>query len=96
MSKTLKSIKVDNEILKFVDEYSDIMKSVFGEVSTFTTMVEDGLKLYLSNQLKFLSTISNQQVIYDNGKIKELYIPNETLYKISALKNDLFSKINEE
>lgn len=85
MGKTLKSVKVDNDLLKIVDMYTSLMKSISGGVSTFTTMVEEGVSLYLLEQIKMLRIVMQNKIILENGVLKELPITKEQIEKIEDL-----------
>lgn len=85
MGKTLKSVKVDNDLLKIVDMYTSLMKSISGGASTFTTMVEEGISLYLLEQVQMLNMVVQNKIIMENGVLKALEITKEQEEKIQDL-----------
>ena len=85
MGKTLKSVKIDNNLIKIIDMYTSLMKSISGGASTFTTMVEEGISLYLLEQIQMLSIVIQNKVVLENGVLKELPVTKEQIEQIEEL-----------
>lgn len=89
MGKTLKSVKIDNDLIKIIDMYTSLMKSISGGASTFTTMVEEGISLYLLEQMQMLRIVTQNKVVLENGVLKELPVTKEQIGKIEELESEL-------
>ncbi len=89
MKKTLKSVKINNDLLQIIEKYTSLMKSVFGDAPTFTTMVEEGICFFLLEQAKLLERLSGQNVTFENGTLKTLLMNDEQIEKIQNLSVDL-------
>lgn len=85
MSKTLKSVKIDDEILNIIDEYTKLMKSVCGSASTFTAMVEGGLTLFMVKQMEMLEWLAGRPVMLENGTLKKIQISKEDIEIINGM-----------
>ena len=79
MSKTLKSVKIDDSLIDIIDKYLVLKKSIIGESETFTSMVEEGVYLYLQTQMQMFKIIARDKIIMDNGILKKLRITEEQL-----------------
>ena len=90
MAKTLKSVKVDNRLLEMIELYTSLMKSIVGGSATFTTIVEEGICLYLQNQAEMLRRLAEQKIVFENGTLKELNISDKQLQEIQRLEAEAF------
>lgn len=91
MSKTLKSVKIDNDLNEIIETYITLMKSIIGDSPTFTSMVEQGIWLYLLKQLQMLDIVMQNGIIVENGILKELSVNQEQKTKIEELRNEILS-----
>ena len=85
MNKTLKSVKVNNDLLKIIDEYASLLSSLSVGTPTFTAMIEEGICLYLLKQMKLLEIVMQNSVVVENGKLKEITVTDEQTKKIAKL-----------
>ena len=83
MSKTLKSVKIDNELMEIIDEYTALMKSVCGSASTFTSMVEEGITLSLIEQINLLGMFAGSPIMMEDGTLKKIQIPADNRDKLN-------------
>ena len=89
MGKILKSVKIDNEMLNIIEKYKELMTLVIGTASTFTTMVEQGICLFICEQMQMLQMVANEKIIMENGIFKEFSLTKEQEAMIEQLLLDL-------
>lgn len=85
MKKTLKSAKIDNDLLEIVDLYTSLMNSICGDAATFTKIVEEGIGLYLLQQVEMLRMLANSKITMQNGVLKKIAVTKEQQNKLHEL-----------
>ena len=85
MSKVLKSVRIDQNIISFAEEYIKLVGDSFGLKTSLSQIINNAIPEYIEKQSGFLISISsNNQINYVNekGTLSELHISDEEIEKL--------------
>ncbi len=91
MSKQVKSVRFDENLLKLFDDYSEFLKMTFGKRISFSSFVNEALAEYLCSSISFyLNAMHDESIVRQlpNGRLKRYEFTEEQLAKIDELDNE--------
>ncbi|MBR5779766.1 MAG: hypothetical protein IKY21_03990 [Clostridia bacterium] len=91
MDKVMKSVKIDKDLNETIERYASLIKSIYGIAPTFTSMVENGICMYLLDQINLMKTAAQSGVVMENGTLKALQVSKDQQSALEELKAKLLS-----